>query len=229
MTPQLGPAIAAAGPSSERPELYGPAMRPNAAQATALGWRCHSGWAVVVAVGGSPTDPMVLARDRVELVGGSLPRQPYHAAVESGLGSEDAALLISQVEEAAALTASTVTRSIAATLGEAGRVVVGAGLAAGPRRLPADLATILVSHPLLHAAEGRLYEHAIAQASAGAGLPLCTLDPKTIVADAARALSVDGAELVAGITLAGKRAGPPWQKDHREATAAALVALRNRP
>src|SRR5260370_42663941 len=46
----------------------------------ALGFRAHSGWAVVVAVAGSPLSPVVLHRQRVELVDSGLPKQPYHAA-----------------------------------------------------------------------------------------------------------------------------------------------------
>ena len=41
---------------------------------TALGWRTHSGWAVVVAVSGTPSHPHVLARERVQLVDEPLPR-----------------------------------------------------------------------------------------------------------------------------------------------------------
>ena len=57
-------------------------------KAATLGWRAHSGWAVVVAVGGLPADPIILSREHVELLDGSLPRQPYHAAAERGLSAE---------------------------------------------------------------------------------------------------------------------------------------------
>jgi hypothetical protein len=191
----------------------------------ALGWRTHSGWAVLVAIGGRSSDPMVLDRQRVELVEGPWPRQPYHAAVDDGLSTADAKSLISHVERAAVLAAESATGAIITRLTESGRRIVGVGLVAGDRRIPDELNRILASHALLHAAEGDLYEQAVAEATARAGLPLLTLGPKNFLEDAAKAMAVDPAEVDAGLVAAGKRAGPPWQKDHREAAAAALVAL----
>jgi hypothetical protein len=201
----------------------------EATRTAALGWRSHSGWAVIVAVGGSPADPIVLDRERVELLDGSLPRQPYHAAAEGALSLDDAASLISQVERAAALSATTATASIAAKLSESGIAVVGVGLAVGARSIPVELTRVLASHLLLHAAEGQLYEEALIEASARAGLPVTTLGTKTILEDAAAAMGVTVAELGTGLASAGKLAGPPWQKDHREAAASALVALSAKP
>ena len=71
----------------------------------ALGWRSHSGWAVLVAVGGSAARPVVLDRQRVELVDGSLPRQPYHAVAEDGMSRD----VIERVERMALETAIVAT------------------------------------------------------------------------------------------------------------------------
>jgi hypothetical protein len=201
-------------------------MGSEPAKAAAIGWRAHSGWAVVVAVGGSAVDPIVLGRERVELLDGTLPRQPYHAAAEGAFSSEDAARLIARVERAAVVAARRATESMLVELRDSGQMVVGAGLVAPVRRLPAELAGILASHPLLHAAEGKLYEDAITESAARAGLPLLVVDPKSLVEDAATALGVSAADLNAGLAAAGKRVGAPWQKDHREAATAALAALR---
>ena len=201
-----------------------PGVRAEAAGTAALGWRCHSGWAVAVAVGGSPSDPTVLARERVELLDRSLPRQPYHAAAEGGLSLDDAATLISKVEQSAALAATSAIESLVAKLGESGREVVAVGLVAGARRIPGELARILASHTPLHAAEGELYEQAVTEGSARAGVPVTVLATKTTFEDAATAMSMKVADLGAALAAAGKIAGPPWQKDHREAAAAALVA-----
>jgi hypothetical protein len=192
----------------------------------ALGWRTHSGWAVVVAIGGPSSDPMVLDRQRVELVDGPWPRQPYHAAVDDRLSLGDTSTLISDVERAAGSAAEAATTAAVAKLGQSGRRIVGVGLVARDRRIPDELDRILASHALLHAAEGELYERAVANAAAAAGLPLTTLGPKNFLEDAASALAIEVGPLGAGLVAAGRRAGPPWQKDHREAAAAALVALR---
>lgn len=46
-----------------------------------LGFAPHSGWAAVVVIGGTPGNPLVLARERLELADAGLPgaKQPYHA------------------------------------------------------------------------------------------------------------------------------------------------------
>jgi hypothetical protein len=52
------------------------------------------------------------------------------------------------------------------------------------------------------------------------------LNGKTPFEDAASVLGTTVAELQARLTVAGRSLGAPWQRDHREAAAAALVALR---
>jgi hypothetical protein len=178
-----------------------------------------------VAVGGSRRAPVIVHRERVELLDGSLPRQPYHVAAEDGLSLIEGADLISRVEQAAATAATHATEAIVATLTESGHSIVGVGLAAGGRRIPAELPRILASHTLLHAAEGDLYEQAVIEGCVRADLPYVTLAPKTILDDAASQLAVTPADLGASLTAAGKVAGVPWRKDHREAAAAAMVAL----
>src|SRR6267154_3051596 len=48
----------------------------------AIGCRAHSGWAALVAVGGSPGSPEVLLRRRIENADPEIPgsKQPFHAA-----------------------------------------------------------------------------------------------------------------------------------------------------
>jgi hypothetical protein len=81
-----------------------------------------------------------------------------------------------------------------------------------PRNLPDDIDRILASHALLHAAEGALFERALVEAAAEVGMPAALYDPAAIVVSE---------------PLDGLRAtlGPPWQKDHKLAAAAALAAL----
>ena len=184
--------------------------------AIGLGFRIHSWWAVAVAVSGTPTSPVVVHRERVTLVDDPSVQEPYHAAV--GLPLDDAMALIESVEEAAASAAeSTITGFLALLPSLAAVGVVG-----GNRRLP-ELPRILVSHALLHAAERDLYERAVIEGAARAGLPVTTL-PATgkLLDDASEALGVRVEGVLAAL---GKSLGPPWKKDHKEATTAALVAL----
>jgi hypothetical protein len=90
--------------------------------------------------------------------------------------------------------------------------VEAVGVVGKARHLP-DIDRILASHALLHAAEGALYEKALLDAASEAGLAAHRGDPDT--------LEVSGAlgELRAAL-------GPPWQRDHQLAAAAAFAALR---
>src|ERR1039457_3515040 len=68
---------------------------PRALAPAALGFRVHSGWAVVVSVSGPLTSPVVTERRRIEFaapeVAGS--KQPYHAAQQLGLKEAEQFLL----------------------------------------------------------------------------------------------------------------------------------------
>src|SRR5207248_5057360 len=61
-----------------------------------IGFREHTGWAAMVALGGGVTAPVVLARNRYELSEGDLPRAVYHAARQLDL--ENAGRLVRQAE-----------------------------------------------------------------------------------------------------------------------------------
>jgi hypothetical protein len=142
----------------------------------------------------------VLDRIRIELVDESLPRQPYHAVAEGGWPSS----IIEAVAESARLAVAEALDAIARA--------EALGVVGTERRIPPRLDQILGSHALLHAAEGQLFERAVIEAANDAGLPVHVVEPGSItVAPAVESL--------------GRSLGPPWQKDHKWATTAALTAL----
>jgi hypothetical protein len=182
-----------------------------------LGWRVHSWWAVVVAVSGPAASPVIVHRERVTLLDDASVREPYHAAVALPLG--EARALIGSVEEAAAAAAVLRIRGFVSSLGP----VAAIGVVGGNRRLPTELSRILESHATIHASERDLYERAIIEGATRAGLPVTTIPATgTLFDHASRVLRV---ALEPSLATLGKSIGPPWQKDHKEATAAALVAL----
>jgi hypothetical protein len=170
-----------------------------------------------VAVSGPAESPAVVRRERVTLLEDASVREPYHAAV--GLPLEEARALIGSVEDAAASTAASMISSFAASLGS----VAAIGVVGGTRRMPTELPRILASHALLHASERDLYEQAVIEGADRAGLPVTTVPATGRLFD--HASQVLGINLGPSLAALGKSVGPPWQKDHREATAAALVAL----
>jgi hypothetical protein len=194
---------------------------PRRVERVALGFRPHSGWAHAVVVSGSVAEPRVIDRRRVELVSSELPRQVYHAA--EGMPLTRAAALVQRVQSSVdGVTTDTIDTLVAAA-SEDGKVVA-AGVVGQPREVP-DLARVLASHALLHLAEGQLYLQALGDAAARRDLSVTYLAPKGAMAAAATELTVDAETLDATLKRCGRSLGPPWQKDHREAVAAALVAL----
>ena len=193
-----------------------------------LGWRVQSWWAEVVAATGPPASPVIVHRERVTLIEDESLQEPYHAAaahVGGRIGADaepflgTARELIESVEKAAATTATAAIRRFVASLGP----VAAVGVVGGNRKLPSELLPILASHARLHEAERDLYEHAVMEGAARAKLP-STMIPAvgTLLDDASQVL---GVELTTTLAALGKSIGPPWQKPHKEATAAALVAL----
>ena len=182
-----------------------------------LGWRVHSWWAVVVAVSGPAASPVVVHREQVTLIDDESVREAYHAAV--ALPLDEAPAFIRSVEEAAASAAAATIRGFVSSLGP----VAAVGVVGGNRRLPTELPRILASHALLHASERDLYEQAVIEGATRAGLPVTTVPATGKLFD--HASGVLGVALEPALAALGKSIGPPWQKDHKEATAAGLVAL----
>ena len=127
-----------------------------------------------------------------------------------------------EVERSAVAAAGHELAGLVAELAAAGHRVRGVAVAVGTTRVPQELATILGSHPLLHAAEGELYREALADAAEAAGLPVVRFVGRNVLVDAAAALERPIADTLAEL---GRGLGPPWAKDQKEAAAAALLAL----
>jgi hypothetical protein len=187
-----------------------------------VGFREHTGWAAMVALGGGVTAPVVVARSRYELCDDELPRAVYHAA--RALDLDNAEKLVRRVEESARTAAEWQLRRTVAELESAGYRVVGAAVAA-PRPVPEDLAEILGSHPLVHTAEGHLFREALADASKSIGLPVMRFVQQELFEEAAEHVGTSDASLKAQLTGLGRALGPPWQRDQKDAAAAAWLAL----
>jgi hypothetical protein len=181
----------------------------------AIGIRDHSGWAVAVTAGLAARVPVVADRRRLTLCPGDLPRQVFHAC--EGLALEEAARLVADVTVAAGAAATAELGALVAALRAADHAVTAVVVPAGTGAVPSDLATILQSHARLHAAEGELYRDAVVEAAGALGLPTWRRPRRQSVPLPAR--------LQAAIDGLGKQLGPPWQKDHKEACAAAVATF----
>jgi hypothetical protein len=189
----------------------------------AVGFREHTGWAAMVAVGGSERAPVVVARHRFELCGESLPRAVYHVARDLDLAGAER--LVRKVEAGARQAAEWQLQRVVAELKAGGYRVVGAGIASGARMLPTDILEILASHPLVHAAEGQLFREALAGAAEQRGVPVTRFVQQDLYEQAAARIGMTDESLRAQLTGLGRALGPPWQRDQKEAAAAAWLSL----
>jgi hypothetical protein len=198
------------------------AYATDAMKRAAVGFREHTGWAAMVALGGGVEAPVVLDRRRYELCDEDLPRAAYHVARDLDLPAAER--LVHQVEESARTSAESQLEQTVADLDAAGYEVVGAAVAAA-RPLPADLAEILGSHPLVHTAEGQLFREALVEAAEHRRLPVTRFAQPQLYEEAAGQIGTTDASLRAQLTGLGRALGPPWRQDQKEAAAAAWLAL----
>jgi hypothetical protein len=194
-------------------------MPPSAA----LGFKLHTGWAVLLSVSGTPSKFEIQLRRRIELLrpGDDLPRFMYHHAAEIPL--TQATQLIQQAE-AAALDAAML--AVSEALCHLRNVTVKtAGIASASKPVPADLAAVLRSHPMIHTAEAALFQRALASACEKCGLAVTSAREREIWALAAKASGSKEALLRKRVEDLRKSVGAPWGSDQKTATAYALLAL----
>lgn len=191
-----------------------------------LGVSDHSGWAVMVAVGGDRNEVAVIDRRRLELCDPALPRQAYHAAEHLAL--DEASTVVASVERSARTAAAEALGALVDELTRAGHDVSALAVAEGTAPVPDDLARILASHALLHAAEGQLFRDALVDGAAHASVDVVRFAKRTLAAEAADALGRDADQLVAEIAALGRPIGPPWRQDHKTAALAGWLALATR-
>jgi len=199
-------------------------MTPRAA----LGFKLHTGWAALVAVSGHPGKIQLLLRRRIELLppDSSIPRFVYHEASE--LPRAQAAELVKRAAKASASAAKLAVNEVLSELASRGVQVEICGVLSSFRSAPGDLSTILRSHPLIHTAEGALFQNALVSACESCKLLVVLAREREVWASAAAALGVPEPRLRKEVDDLRKTFGSPWTADHKAATAIALLALNSK-
>jgi hypothetical protein len=188
-----------------------------------LGLRTHSGWAALVAVGGSAPAPEVVDRRRIEMADDPEAKQPYHAVEDLPLPK--AAALLERLSRKAQQRATAGLGAALQDLRGKGYDVVGTViLAASGRPLP-PLESVLASHALIHTADGEHFREALAAASDGHRLRVTRIREKELLARAEAALRRPANELQSSVTAWGKALGPPWTQDQKLSALGAWTVL----
>jgi len=194
-------------------------------RAAALGCRAHTGWAALVVVAGGVARPEVVFRGRAELgdPAGRVRRNVYQAA--RGLETAEAAARVEAAERIAAEQAAAALDRTVRDAAEEGDVVRSCALVVGMFPAGARLESILASHALAHAAEGRLYQGALLQSAESYGLEAIAIPKRSIWEQGESALGVAQDELRHWIDQLRREVGPPWAQDQKLAALAAWIAL----
>ena len=198
-------------------------MQPPAAGV--LGIAPHSGWAAAVLLAGTPAEPRVILRERLELsdarLGGS--KQPYHTL--EGLPLAQAQRQLARFRTSAQGLAEGALRALLERAQAAGVEPHAAGILDSAGRSGATLAAILASHALIHTADGNHFRTALAQACQARGLCVARIAQRELSSRAAAALRQSPQQLTATLKALGSGMGPPWGADQKDATLLAWLLL----
>ena len=182
--------------------------------AATVGVSDHCGFAVMITVdaGGALID-----RRRVVLLDDGLPWLPHHHDAQA-LPLDQGVALIERVQASARRCA---LEALEALAGEVPLPITAIAMRACPD-LPPTIAERLASYQAQNVADTVMIREALAEAARARGWAVRWFDPRRVLAEAAQALgmaSIDGL-----LRATGQRLGPPWQRDHRLAMAAAIAA-----
>ncbi len=176
-------------------------------QAT-VGFRVHSGWSALVAVCLEKGAPVVLHRQRVQLVETFTYRfrQPYHTGERMALA--EAREFIASVREKGRELAYRALRDLQVELEARGyQLTRGALLLASGRPLP-ELEKILASHALIHTADGELFRECLSHASGRCGLDVVSMRERELLEQASKRIARDATQSFAASHGVG---APLWR------------------
>jgi hypothetical protein len=163
-------------------------------------------------VAGRVTRPEVVLRSRAELddPAGRVRKNAFHAA--RSLQPDAGVELIEAAERIATKQAELAIAGAVREAAQLGALVRSCAVVTGASG-QAPLESILKSHALVHAAEGRLYQHALLRAAASCGLDAIAV-PKRSIRDHGE------------IDQLRRELGAPWAEDQKLAALAAWRALQ---
>lgn len=201
--------------------------KSSAKRPATIGLRAHSGWAALVALGGSPESPHVIFRRRIETADKSVPgsKQPFHAA--ENLKLADAEAMIEKCTESTHRLSRQALQAMIGDLRGKGCEAAACGVILGSGRSLPALEAILASHALLHTAEGEFYRQALVEASRSCGLRLVGVKERNAYEEGAAQLGISADELRRRVAELGRGIGPPWTQDQKYAALVAWLALHS--
>ena len=177
-----------------------------------IGVSDHGGWAILVTVA---RDGTLLDRRRVELVDDALPGLPHHHEGQF-LPTDRAVALVERVRASAERQAVLALDAVATAVPH----IEGIALRSCPP-LPETIPERIKDYRARNLADWVMYRKALAAAAEARGWPVYWYDAKQVLNSASQALRVENFD--DHFLQARRSVGPPWNKDHKLAMAAAIV------
>jgi hypothetical protein len=196
-----------------------------AAKTAAIGFSPHSGWAAMVVIGGTMSQPALLARTRVALIDEKDPasKQPYHTVefmcIEEATGRLDGYLSVATSMAQASI------RGHVEALRKRGIQLRSVGILESAGRKGVSLSSILASHALIHGADGDHFRNALAVAAEQQRLVVHRIRGREIEAHASARLRKPANRLRDIVNDLGHAAGAPWGADQKNAALLAWSLL----
>src|SRR5882672_2975030 len=189
----------------------------------AFGMKAHSGWAALVVLGTRSGELEVVNRRRIELVEDEWAKQPYHAAED--LEAKAARKVVERGIAAARRIAVREMRVAVRQEQERENQVAACAVLVTEPMPDWTVDEIFAVHFRMHKAEGVLFRDALARAATACDLKLLRVPEKQLDELAVQTLRTSLNSLQKTIASLGKSVGPPWGKDQKDASLAAMIAL----
>src|SRR4051794_900876 len=199
----------------------GDAMRPSPCVVAVAE---HTGWAHLVCVAARGSVPVVVARRRVALIDDGVPTMPFEHET-TAMREDEADAVIARVRKSIGARTSDALRRVITELAPAHTVVAIAIRKPPFDTLPATVAAVRASYPLLCAADGMMYQLAVCRAARQLELEVHQCRRGDEAARAAEQLGATSDAIEEFVTRAGRPDGPPWTQEHRRAFAAGIAVL----
>jgi len=190
----------------------------------AIGLRMHSGWGALVVIS-NEFALEVVDRRHIVVAQATIPgsKQPYHYAENFEL--EQAGAYIARCSGASGQLASAAIHEILSELEKNEYRVEGSALLMGSGRTIPSLEKVLVSHALIHTAEGDFVGTVVRQSCEDAGITVTPFRERDLEERANKILGKKVNQVKERISSLGKRLGPPWTQDEKLAALAASLIL----
>jgi len=198
---------------------------PTAAgRSVVVGVADHGGWAILVSTAAVKGEPTVIDRRRVPLIEEGVPSQPYHHDTLT-MKDDAAEQLLRRVRKSIAACAASAFEHLAADLSPQYRVKSITIRQPPLERLPATVREAHDSYYVQCRADGMLYHAAVCTAARDRDWKVVLHPRGEELASAADVLETSVQRLQQFMDDLKQTLKSPWTAEHRNAFAAAIVAL----